>query len=99
MCCTPALLCYRVLIRAATVTDQSGKDAPGLHRRYASYLVPAWLRKQISASTLRTIKPDQKGLEHSVVTDVKLLRKCGSCPEESMAARFGGRMLLEPQWC
>ena len=38
--------------------------------------MPGFLRRGITASTLRLIQPNQQGLEASVVTDVKILRKC-----------------------
>ncbi len=49
---------------------------PSFRHRYLSYLVPDFLRRRLIASTLRTFPPNRQGLEASVVTDVKLLRKC-----------------------
>ena len=57
---------------------QLGSDVAERAHRYLSYLVPGFLRRQITAAAVRSIPPNRQGLEASVVTDVKILRKCAS---------------------
>ena len=67
---------------------EHGRTGLSLRRRYLSYIVPGFLRRGLTATTLRIIPPNRQGLEASVVTDVKILRKCATPP--ALPSRIAG---------